>query len=117
MAIFRHAGAEALMLAVRDLSVGYGDRLVLRNVNFTARKGESVALLSPNGSGKTTLSRAVSGILRPQRGTISLCGQSIESLRPRERARRATVVPQCGHFPAGLNVRQMVLLGRYQYLS
>ncbi|MDR2821116.1 MAG: ABC transporter ATP-binding protein [Desulfovibrio sp.] len=105
------------MLAVRDLTVGYGDRTVLHDVSFTVRDGESVALLGPNGSGKTTLLRAICGGLRPWRGTIRLREQAVESLRPRERARLAAVVPQRAECPSGLSVRQMALLGRYPYLS
>lgn len=108
---------EKVMLDVRALTAGYGARPVLRGISLKARCGESVALLGPNGSGKTTLLRCVSGVLRPQGGDICLSDRPLESLRPRERARLAAVVPQRVECPPGLSVRRVVLLGRYPYLS
>ncbi len=105
------------MLTVRELTAGYDGRRVLRGVSFAARAGESVALLGPNGSGKTTLLRVISGVLRPESGHLALQGRPLEQLGPRSRARLAAVVPQRGEIPQGLSVRQMVLLGRYPYLS
>ena len=105
------------MLDVRDLTAGYAGRPVLRGVSLAARGGESVALLGPNGGGKTTLLRCISGVLRPQGGGIRLADRPLEGLCPRERARLAAVVPQRAECPSGLSVRQMVLLGRYPYLS
>lgn len=105
------------MLTVRDLTAGYNGRRVLRGVSFAACAGESVALLGPNGSGKTTLLRVISGVVRPESGHLTLQGKTLEQLGPRSRARLAAVVPQRGEVPQGLSVRQMVLLGRYPYLS
>ena len=105
------------VLRVAGVSAGYGEKAVLRNVEFTLRAGECAALLGPNGSGKTTLLRAISGVLAPQSGGIELLGRPLTALKPRERARMVAVVPQRGQLPQGLTARQMVLLGRFAHLG
>jgi ABC-type Mn2+/Zn2+ transport system ATPase subunit len=64
------------LVTVSGLSGGYGgERLALRDVEFTVRAGESVAVLAPNGGGKTTLFRALLGELPVVRGAIALGGR------------------------------------------
>ena len=105
------------ILRVAGISAGYGEKAVLRSVEFTLRAGECAALLGPNGSGKTTLLRTISGVLAPQTGSIELLGRPLTSLSPRQRARMVAVVPQRGQLPQGLTARQMVLLGRFAHLG
>mgnify|MGYP000010456436 FL=1 len=105
------------ILRVSGISAGYGEKAVLRSVEFTLRAGECAALLGPNGSGKTTLLRTISGVLAPQAGSIELLGRPLTSLSPRQRARMVAVVPQRGQLPQGLTARQMVLLGRFAHLG
>jgi ABC-type Mn2+/Zn2+ transport system ATPase subunit len=72
----------APLLATEDLAAGYGaGPPVLRDVTFTARPGERIAVLGPNGGGKTTLFRTLLGELRPAAGTL-------------QRPPRVGVVPQ-----------------------
>ena len=113
-----HSGMPgAPILRVSGISAGYGEKSVLRRVEFTLRAGECAALLGPNGSGKTTLLRATSGVLGPQAGTVELLGRPVAAMQPRERARMVAVVPQRGQVPQGLTARQMVLLGRFAHLG
>ena len=107
----------AVVLRVAGVSAAYGEKAVLRSVEFTLRAGECAALLGPNGSGKTTLLRAISGVLAPQTGEIELLGRPLATLSPRQRARMVAVVPQRGQLPQGLTARQMVLLGRFAHLG
>ena len=65
---------------IRSLEAGYGALPVLHYVSFDIRQGELVALLGANGAGKSTAMRAVSGLLRPVSGRISLAGIDIDSL-------------------------------------
>jgi branched-chain amino acid transport system ATP-binding protein len=66
-----------VLLECRDLHVSYGAIKAVRGVSLSVRKGEVVALIGRNGAGKTSLLRAVSGMLRPSGGRISLEGQDI----------------------------------------
>ena len=62
----------ALSLAINDLDAGYGAVKALRGVSLNVEAGETVALLGTNGNGKSTLMKCVAGLVRPQRGSMSL---------------------------------------------
>jgi energy-coupling factor transporter ATP-binding protein EcfA2 len=64
-------------LAFRDVQAGYGDRPVLRGINASFRRRETVAVLGPNGSGKTTLFRTAMRLLEPTSGSIEVDGSPI----------------------------------------
>ena len=67
----------APMLSVAGADVSYGSVQILFGVDLEVAEGEAVALLGTNGAGKSTLLRAVSGLLRPDRGTVSFDGADI----------------------------------------
>jgi len=62
----------ALSLAINDLDAGYGAVKALRGVTLHVEAGETVALLGTNGNGKSTLMKCVAGLVRPERGSLSL---------------------------------------------
>ena len=59
------------LIAVGNISVGYGAQTVLRDVSLTVEPGEIVTIVGPNGSGKTTLLRSLIGAVRPSRGHVT----------------------------------------------
>lgn len=65
------------MLDVTNLSAGYGDVTILRDINLSVVEGSIVAIVGANGAGKTTLLRAISGLLRPHSGRIRFRGEDI----------------------------------------
>jgi len=75
------------MIAVRDLTIGYGDRAVLEGVNFEVRRGEVFAILGASGSGKSTLLKHMIGLYRPMRGDILISGESLVDAEGDERLR------------------------------
>jgi branched-chain amino acid transport system ATP-binding protein len=102
--------AEAL-LRVEDMSVGYGQTPVIRNLNLHVGAGEVVALLGPNGAGKSTILRALAGQLRPSLGTITLLGKaSPDPLHVRAR-RGLAYVPEGRSVIASLSVRDNLRIG------
>jgi branched-chain amino acid transport system ATP-binding protein len=68
------------VLDIADLSSGYGEAIVLRNVSLSIRPGEIFALLGKNGMGKTTLLKTVLGLLPAKRGRIKLFGEDVTAL-------------------------------------
>ena len=68
------------MLALSEVSAGYGSVRAVSNVSITVDEGEAVGLLGANGAGKSTTLRAISGLVRPTSGTITFRGKNIASL-------------------------------------
>ena len=102
------------LLAVGDLSAGYGGVDVLSGVDLSVDLGEIVALVGANGAGKTTLLRAVSGQLRPSGGTVARAGIDITGERPERVVRRGIAhVPEGRRVFAGLSVAENLLMGAH----
>jgi phospholipid/cholesterol/gamma-HCH transport system ATP-binding protein len=68
------------LVEVRNLSFAYGKRQVLRSVDLDIVRGHVVAILGASGSGKTTLLQLIGGLLKPQHGTIRVCGFNVQEL-------------------------------------
>jgi branched-chain amino acid transport system ATP-binding protein len=104
------SGSGALLRA-ENITAGYGETVVLRDITLTVQPSSVVALLGPNGAGKTTLLRTISGLLRPTAGRVWMGDQEI-TRRPAEFVARAGMchVPEGrGIFPS-LTVRDNLIL-------
>ena len=100
------------MLQIEGLVCGYGGSRVLRGVNLSVAKGESVALLGRNGMGKTTLLRAIMGLLPAEAGQITFDGQRIDRRKTETVAKAGLAfVPQGREIFAELSVEENLLLG------
>lgn len=95
------------LLAIEDLTVGYGEGVVISGMNLELSLGETLALLGRNGVGKSTLMLAVTGHLRQQRGSIRLGGRDITKM-PADRRCRLGIgwVPQGREIFAPLTVEE-----------
>lgn len=99
------------MLEIKDLTCGYGNRFHLKSVNLTIEEGGFFGIIGPNGSGKTTLLRAMTRVLKPEKGEILLRGKNIWHTDIGELARTVAVVSQSVSTDE-LNVGEFVLLSR-----
>ena len=95
-----------------SVSFSYGERQVLKGVEFSANKGELLAIIGPNGAGKSTLLKSMVGILRPT-GYVRLNGTNLLELPPRERAKLITYVPQSSYPEFAFTIEEFVELGTY----
>jgi putative spermidine/putrescine transport system ATP-binding protein len=73
------------MLAINQLSVGYGSVPVLNGIDLSIGRGEFVALLGSSGCGKTTLLRSIAGFATPSAGNITIAGRDVTALPPDKR--------------------------------
>jgi iron complex transport system ATP-binding protein len=111
----RRQALGAAVLGARELSCGYGDKVILAGIHLELRPGEMIALLGRNGCGKSTLLRCLAGALPPLAGTVTLDGAPIAAHNRRALARRLAVVAQELHVPFAFSVREVVELGRAPY--
>jgi len=102
------------MIEAKNLRFSYGEREVLRGINFKAEAGEFVAILGPNGAGKSTFLRCLAGILKCS--GILLRDRPLKDYSPRELSRILAYVPQRVE-PGFLTVFDTVLLGRRPYMG
>jgi branched-chain amino acid transport system ATP-binding protein len=100
------------MLDVRGLTAGYGNVLVLWDVDLTVAEREIVALVGPNGAGKSTLLRAVSCMIPIRGGTVTMDGRSLAGLPIEDVVGLGVAhVPEGRRLFPGLTVRQNLLIG------
>jgi ABC-type Mn2+/Zn2+ transport system ATPase subunit len=99
---------------LRGVGFSYDGTPALVDVSFDVPRGSFTALIGPNGAGKSTVLRLLLGLLRPQRGEVSVLGE-----RPGRRGLSIGYVPQRIRLPSGfpLSVHEVALMGRYGQLG
>lgn len=108
---------DTVLLAGRDLHFAYGENQILAGVDIDVRAGRMLCVIGPNGSGKSTLLGLLTGLMRPQRGRVSLGGEDIADM-PRARvARQVGLAPQAPQLAPGLSVLETVLAGRFALMG
>jgi branched-chain amino acid transport system ATP-binding protein len=102
------------MLEVADVHTFYGNIHALKGISLTVEKGEIVTLIGGNGAGKTTTLRTISGLLKPQHGTVRLNGEDLSKYRAHEIvARGVSMIPEGRGIFARLSVTENLDLGAY----
>jgi branched-chain amino acid transport system ATP-binding protein len=102
------------MLNLEAVEVGYGHIKALKSVTMKVPEGQIVALLGANGAGKSTSLRAISGLLRPSGGVISMGTVRLDRLAPEQIVRHGVVqVPEGRRVFAGLTVLENLRMGAY----
>jgi branched-chain amino acid transport system ATP-binding protein len=99
-------------LEVKDLDVSYGVVRALRDVSVGVGSGEAVALIGANGAGKSSLLRAISGLVRPVRGSVLVDGVNVTGAEPFRLARAGVAhVPEGRRVFTRMTVRENLLVG------
>ena len=104
-------------LSLNNLSVGYGHRAVLSDINAALQPAALTMLLGPNGAGKSTLLRTIIGAQQPLAGSITIDGSDINQLPAVERAHLISVVLTARTGGGGLSVKELVAIGRHPHCN
>ncbi|GCB44401.1 ABC transporter ATP-binding protein [Streptomyces sp. NL15-2K] len=104
-------------LAARGVTVGYGARTVIDDLDVAIPPGVITTIIGPNGCGKSTLLRTLSRLLKPAKGTVVLDGDDIVKLKTRDVAKKLGLLPQAPVAPEGLTVSDLVARGRHPHQS
>ena len=106
------------MLKIKNLEAGYGKVHVLQGISIEVPKGQVVTLIGSNGAGKTTTMRAVSGMIKPSAGEITLNGKRIDHLESNQIAKLGLAhSPEGRRVFATMSVTDNLLLGAFPRLT
>ncbi len=94
------------------LQIGYGDYVVVEDLDICIGKHEITSIIGPNGSGKSTVLKALTRLLKYQKGSVFVDGRDLQDFAPKEFARRIGVLPQMHSAPADFRVKELVSYGR-----
>ncbi|WP_116113524.1 ABC transporter ATP-binding protein [Austwickia chelonae] len=104
-------------LAARGITVGYGERAVIDDLEVSIPSGVVTTIIGPNGCGKSTLLRTLARLLKPTSGSVVLDGEDIGRLKTRDVAKKLGLLPQSPTAPEGLTVADLVARGRHPHQS
>jgi branched-chain amino acid transport system ATP-binding protein len=102
------------LLDVKDLTTGYGDVEIIRNIDLYVERGEIVAIFGSNGSGKSTFLKAVAGLMPLWNGVIHFDAHRVDHIPPYERIRKGiALAPEGKHLFLGMSVEENLILGAW----
>lgn len=107
-------------ITISNLTIGYGAKHILTDVNCHIKQGKLTALIGANGCGKSTLLKSINGSLPYQQGEILLKDTQpllTKTMSNKALARKLSMLPQTPISPEGVSVRQLVGYGRAPYLN
>lgn len=101
-----------MTLHTSQMAVEIADRMILEQIDLQVKPGAFVGVIGPNGSGKSTLLKTIYRVRKPDAGVVTLDGEDIYRLTPREAAQRMAVVRQESSAEFDFSVREIVMMGR-----
>jgi iron complex transport system ATP-binding protein len=102
-------------LSTDNLSIGYGERLIVKSLNIEIPDRKITTIIGPNGCGKSTLLKAITRIISHQSGSILLDGKDISKVNTKILAKQMAILPQTPESASGLTVGELVSYGRFPY--
>jgi iron complex transport system ATP-binding protein len=107
--------APHVRLEIERLTLGYGERDVVHELDLVIHPGEVTAIVGPNACGKSTLLRSMTRLLPPRSGRVLFDGKSVHSMPAKQLARRLGLLPQSPIAPEGITVGDLVGRGRHPH--
>jgi iron complex transport system ATP-binding protein len=105
------------VIEIKNLTIGYGERHVVSNVNASIFEGEIVGIIGRNGAGKSTLLKTIRGLLPKHSGEVTYLGKKLEEYHEKELACKVAYLQQHVEVGFGYTGQDIVLAGRYPYMK
>ncbi len=102
-------------LITEDLSISYGEQLIVKNLSVTIPDKKITTIIGSNGCGKSTLLKAITRIISHQSGSVLLDGKDISKENTKSLAKKMAILPQTPDSTSGLTVVELVSYGRFPY--
>ncbi|MEH7418786.1 ABC transporter ATP-binding protein [Neobacillus drentensis] len=99
-------------LSTEHLQIGYGEKIIVENLNLSINKGEITTIIGANGCGKSTILKTLARVHQANAGVIYLDGKMIHKIPTKEIAKKMAVLPQSPEAPSGLTVYELISFGR-----
>ncbi|RXJ69716.1 ABC transporter [Halarcobacter ebronensis] len=103
------------MFKAQNLKFSYGNKEILKGIDFEINSSYIVSILGPNGCGKTTLLKIMLGFLKPTEGKIYFDNKELSKIKPKELFQKVAYIPQIHDGAFGYLVKDVVLMGRMPY--
>lgn len=102
-------------LETKNLSVGYEDKIIVKDLSIVPPNGEITVILGANGCGKSTLLKSMARLLKPLSGTVTLDDRKLMEYPQKELAKKLGLLPQSPVVPDGIRVADLVARSRFPY--
>jgi iron complex transport system ATP-binding protein len=106
-----------MLLEVNDLTCGYKNQAIIKNVSFTLANGEILCIFGPNGVGKTTFFKTLMGFLKALNGEILIKQQGLLQMERKKVAKYIAYIPQAHQMAFAFKVIDVVMLGRIAHMG
>lgn len=93
-----------MSLSTNNLGIGYGEQMIVENLNLHIPKGKVTTMIGPNGCGKSTILKTMARIQRSRTGAVYLNGKAIHQMSTKDVAKQMAILPQTPEAPGGLTV-------------
>tara|TARA_B100000700_G_scaffold119424_1_gene134222 strand:+ start:720 stop:1442 length:723 start_codon:yes stop_codon:yes gene_type:complete len=101
-------------LEAKNISAGYGEQIIIRNIDLDLHESSITTIIGPNGCGKSTFLKSISGIINPVEGEVSIYGLNVTELNTFELSKKGLgYVPQSENIFPSLSVEDNLKMGGY----
>ncbi len=100
------------MINIQDFTIGYNNKVIVKNFNLKVYKGDMLTIIGPNGSGKSTVLKAIGRLLKPMEGIIHLDGKLLWDMSNKDIAKEMACLSQHNSAPKDMTIRRIIGFGR-----
>lgn len=100
------------MINIENFSVGYNNKVIVKDFNLKVEKGDILTIIGPNGSGKSTVLKSIGRLLKPMDGVIYLDGNLLCNMSTKNIAKEMACLSQHNSAPKDMTIRKIVGFGR-----